>query len=1155
MKDSYILGLDIGIASVGWSIINRDRKRIEDVGVRIFETAETPKTGDSLNKIRRDKRSSRRMLRRKKQRQENIKNIFIENGYLSQSDIDLLLKSNFNPYFLRTKALDEELNMSDLFLVFYHIAKKRGYKSNRKEQSLQDDLLNIDSLSPEEKKNIDSEMKLEDKKKENNGKVLKAIVDLDKKIKDSKSRTIGEYLYTIFNIINKDGKSLSHLHKIRNSSGSYEYSITRRHYQDEVNKIFESQITYGKIQNEFIKNIREKIFYQRPFAKGDSINKMVGYCQFEIDKDDKGNIIDNLSEKRAPKATLAFQEFILWNNLNNNIKIYDVDTGTRNLSLSEKQIIASKVFDLAKIDYKQIRKLLNLPENSKFDNLSYIKASIDSNSKKKDVEETIFFEAKGFYPFKKILNIKYGEMTDADKNDINELARIATIYKDTEPFSEALKLFNSKRDNHIKLTDEQIQKISSLSFDGYGHLSIKAINNLLPFMKEGYVYTDACDKLVQSGNEKYRLYGSPKNRNNKLLPIPANDRSITSPIVKRSISQTRKVVNAIIDKYGQPYEIHIELARDISKDRDERNKIEKSQKKNEEINIALKKEGLELGYEPNSRDILKFRLYKEQESKCIYSGKNINISRLNEDGYVQVDHIVPFSRSGDDSRSNKVLVLTSENQNKANRTPYEWFGSDETRWSEYVARVEYIIKDINKKKKLLIKNVEKDGMKSRMLNDTRHSTKFIKNYIEDTLNFESSTDDNKNKKKVIVVNGMTTSYMRKRFGLNKLRSEGDTHHAMDAIMVAIADDSYIQKIAHIEKAKQMKRNNGILIKNNAIDPDTDRPYSEEKELINLLEADDRYLRYLPDPFDRHDKADFKSEVEIRLKDILTDNDRETLRKVNSSYDKDFTESIKPIFVSRVPRRDSGGAIHAETIRSAKYIDTSKGDFRTTENIYLQDLTLDRLDDSPIKDTDKYLYKILKERLQLFNGDSKKAFVEPIRKGNKDTSPIIKSIKAFTKTALKSYIPFKSGGVVEYGDMVRIDIYTKVNTKNKVEYFAIPIYTWHVLNKIKPNKICTQDESEYEWKELTNEYKPLFSLFKNDLIKVIDKNKTIFGYYNSFDRSSAGIKIIKHDNPKINNKDISIRKSIQTLVSFEKYEVDILGNYKKVEKHALYKDNY
>ena len=133
----YSLGLDIGTSSIGWAVLDLDKKRIHDLGVRIFERPEDPQNGDSLAKPRRDARSARRRLKRRRQRLNHLKQFFVDQNILTKDRVEKVLNctSDFNKldvYGLRSKALTEELSPEELLKVLYQIAKRRGFKSNRK---------------------------------------------------------------------------------------------------------------------------------------------------------------------------------------------------------------------------------------------------------------------------------------------------------------------------------------------------------------------------------------------------------------------------------------------------------------------------------------------------------------------------------------------------------------------------------------------------------------------------------------------------------------------------------------------------------------------------------------------------------------------------------------------------------------------------------------------------------------------------------------------------------------------------------------------------------------------------------------------------------------------------------------------------------------
>ena len=268
----YSIGLDIGTTSIGWAIIDEDNKRIEKVGVRIFEKPENPKDGKSLSETRRTARSTRRRLKRRRQRLNFIKRFFRDNNLLSKEQIEELLKpeNKLDPYKIREKALNEKISNDELFVGLYHIAKRRGYKSNRKSAEEND---------------------------KENSKVLSAISKNEKLLKEYK---------TVASALNSNEKFIAHK---RNKAEDYSNSFVRANFEDEAKLILKIQKEFGlKLSDEKINFLlfgNEKegnfngIFSQRPFMTSELIMKMRGKCSFEK------------SEFRAPKASYSFEMFRL----------------------------------------------------------------------------------------------------------------------------------------------------------------------------------------------------------------------------------------------------------------------------------------------------------------------------------------------------------------------------------------------------------------------------------------------------------------------------------------------------------------------------------------------------------------------------------------------------------------------------------------------------------------------------------------------------------------------------------------------------------------------------------------------------------------------------------------------------------------------------
>ena len=274
---------------------------------------------------------------------------------------------------------------------------------------------------------------------------------------------------------------------------------------------------------------------------------------------------------------------------------------------------------------------------------------------------------------------------------------------------------------------------------------------------------------------------------------------ITNPVVRRAVSQTIKVVNAIIREMGcSPTYVNIELARELSKNHDERNRILKqnndNKAQNEKIMDELRKE-FKFG-SPTGLDLLKLKLWKEQQGRCMYSGEPIIRERLFEDNYAEIDHIVPYSISFDDSMANKVLVLAKENRDKGNHLPLQYLKGKSA--DDFRIRITTSTLKYRKKQKLLKEKITKDdeeGFKQRNLVDTQYISRFMTKFIKKYLKFEGEP-------KVVSVAGGVTSYIRKRWGIKKIREDGDTHHAIDACVIACTTQGMVQRIALYSKYRE-----------------------------------------------------------------------------------------------------------------------------------------------------------------------------------------------------------------------------------------------------------------------------------------------------------------------------------------------------------------
>ena len=323
-------------------------------------------------------------------------------------------------------------------------------------------------------------------------------------------------------------------------------------------------------------------------------------------------------------------------------------------------------------------------------------------------------------------------------------------------------------------------------FTGHIGLSCKAIKKILPGMQAGMGYDDAVKNAGYVFNKSLVRGNMPK--------LPAL-RDVANPIVARAVAQARKILNSIITKYPhEPIEsIRIELARELAKNYKERKTLEREMKENAERRERQASEIAALfGRQPSGEEMLKYRLWQEQQQRCAYSDTPITVEHLKDARLTQIDHILPYSRSFDDSYMNKVLCFTAENQRKGNNTPHEKWGNSGDHWQKMAIFAERLPKA--KRDRFLMENYNtKEGdWKARHLTDTRYIGRILKQHIEQHLAFPPHV-----KKPVHVTNGRITAHLRRLWGLEsfKKREADDKHHALDAIVIACTTDAMVQKMS------------------------------------------------------------------------------------------------------------------------------------------------------------------------------------------------------------------------------------------------------------------------------------------------------------------------------------------------------------------------
>lgn len=1088
----YTLGLDIGISSIGWAVLENmpdgEPFKIGDLGVRIFEKAEQPKTGASLALPRREARSARRRIRRRRHRKERIKNLLQESGCIRREELEALLAaSGFakDVYTLRLEGLDRRLERDEWARVLLHLAQRRGYRSNSTAEAAKDQETGV----------------------------LKTALSANQTLMAEKHyRTVGEMFCRDekFQMTGPDGQSWR---KTRNTAGDYSFTVTREMVESEAHTLFAAQRQHGnafaskELEGRYCKILLSQRNFDAgpggdsPFRQGDRR----GFCTFERE------------EPRAFKACYTFEYFKLLQDLNH-IRILSPNRSSRPLTADERERLTALVMKSASLHYGQLRKELGLGEDERFNIVRYREETAEDAEKKMK-----FQEMQSYHKLRKALDaIQKGHITALSHDLLDEIGTVLSLYKSD----------GRRREQLVKLglEDAEIQALLPLSFSKTGNLSLTAMKKLIPHLEQGLNYDEAAravygDHRGRTGavRKKTLSYGA-------LQEEGALD-EITNPVVLRAVSQTCKVINAVVRRYGSPQAVHIELAREMSRNFQDRQKMDKQYQENRAANDRAMAQIEEIkGGRATGQDLVKWKLFREQNEVCLYSGQKLDSARLFEPGYVDVDHIVPYSLCFDDGYRNKVLVLASENRQKGNRLPMEYMVGDPEKKERFTTLVETTVRDYRKRQRLLKKELTEEdleGFKERNLSDTQYITRAVYRLLNDHLEFAEDTPFGK--KPVRAVNGAVTDYMRKRLGLHKNRADGDLHHAMDAAVVAITTDRMIQRISNYAKRREW----GQKVRGSYVDLETG-------ELLTQEAFDEKYAPSFPPPWPQ-----FRRELEARL---APDPDAE-IRVLNLPH-YDPEEVVRPVFVSRMPNHKTSGAAHKETIRSGRLPGYS------IVKTALMDLKLDK--NGEIKDyydpsSDRLLYEALREQLKQFGGDGKKAFAQPFHKPKRDGTPgpVVNKVKTCGKSSLNVAA---CGGIADNGGMVRIDVFHVEDDG----YYFVPIYTADTVKPQLPQKAVIAYAAAEDWKEMRDE-DFLFSLYAGDLIHIVRKkpivlkatNKDSTGepellrtewmlYYNGADIATASIIASTHDR-KYTGRGIGLK----TLQTIEKYEVDPLGEYHKV----------
>lgn len=766
----YILGLDIGAASIGWALIEGKESnghfspfKIKKTGVRIFDAGvegvfESGKT-ESRAKGRRMARLMRRGVFRDAQRRKRVFKILQEAGLLpgvpgQPSKIDDIIKrldQNLKarlekklsgegqpeerikiavhhnlPYTLRARCINVRLEKDELGRALYHLAQRRGFEGK---------------IIKEEKKEYNQ--------------IQEGANSLQQAMSESGSSTLGEY-FSKYNPFDYG------MEKIR---GKYTF---RSMYKQEYDLLIAQQKNHYPdiLTQDFRDSLSNAIFGQRPLKSQDHL---IGKCALEKE------------ERRAPWALLEAQRCRILQQLNH-ARISTSCGDARPLAENERDILLSHLENNSGLKFSEAKKLLGLGRAA---------------FKIEEGGETKFVGDRTSATLAEILGKNW---TEASRERKEEIIQDYLSTKDEDmPLAHTIE--------SMKLDKASAGKLSNLELEPhYCSLSRKAIMKLLPLLEEGISYSEAKKKVYG--------YESKPEPLEKLPPVLAVFPDLANPAVNRTLTELRKIVNGVVREYGKPFMARIELARDLRKSKKQREDSWKRGRKNESLrkeaaNIIAKETGAQ---NPKPGDIQKVLLAMECRWECPYSWRPISpTALLGATPEFEIEHIIPISRCLDDSFANKTLCHAEENRKKHGKTPWEAYSRDQEKWEGILQRVKKFNGDMAEEKLNRFKmddSEEWEGFVSRQLNDTRYSSKVAADYL--ALLYGGRTDQS-GKLRVQASKGQATFHLRNAWRLNGILNDGGfksrddhRHHAVDAVAIALTEPGTIKKLSDAAKRASME---------------------------------------------------------------------------------------------------------------------------------------------------------------------------------------------------------------------------------------------------------------------------------------------------------------------------------------------------------------
>ncbi len=770
------LGIDVGTNSIGWCLIGDGR--IVDIGVRIFGDGRDPKSGASLAVDRRVARAMRRRRDRYLGRRAALLGKLIELGLMPGDRPDPSIRhrrrlqalpndaaralADLDPYELRRRALAERLDPHEIGRALFALGQRRGFRSNRKADRRRND--------------------------KEDGKIATGAQALDSALD---GRTLGTFLADRI----AEGKPARV--RMGGENQAYDFYPQRRHVEAEFEAIWQAQAVYHpRLLTEATRAALHRIlFFQRPLKAVE-----VGYCTFA------GMAGVPADERRLAKSHPLFQERRLYEEVNH-LRIVVPGAGERPLTLSERDKLIMKLQDRKKVSFDSLAKLLKLGDGERFNKESDTRKDLAGNEVRAELSDKKRFGPRwnGF--------------------GLDEQLRIIDRLENEENPDVLLAWLKAE----YGLDDAAAAAVAAAHLpEGHGRFGETATRRLIEQLREDVVTYDKAARDAGFHHSDHRTgesfdalpyYGEVLARDiapgktEYADPLERRFGKITNPTVHIGMRQLQKLVNAVIAVHGKPDRVVVELARELKLNDEQRDEHRRRIRRDTEAAVARGEKLKAEGIPDTGANRALLRLWEEapatdmpNERRCPYCGKPIGIRQLFT-GEADIDHVIPYSRSLDDSAGNKVVAHRSCNREKGNQTPFERWGGDPGRWDTISAQVARMHR--SKQWRFgpdAAERVERDdGFIARQLTDTQYLSRLAGKYLRCLYPTAESG-------RVDVIPGRMTAMLRRIWGLNSLLPDHNfvenehsnapknrldhRHHAIDAAVAAVTDRGLMQRIAY-----------------------------------------------------------------------------------------------------------------------------------------------------------------------------------------------------------------------------------------------------------------------------------------------------------------------------------------------------------------------